>query len=333
MTKNGVVQLSVGVEDTGMRADVYIAAKVPDMSRSYAALLIRQGRVQIDGACVKPGHRVKPPEQITVQIPEPRPVELVPEPMPLDILYEDPHMIVINKPPGLVVHPAAGHASGTLVNGILHHCPDLEGIGGEHRPGIVHRLDKDTSGIMVVAKTHAAHLDLSHQFKSRGIEKRYLALVYGIPGTESGRIDLPVGRHPVDRKKMSTASPRGREALTLWRIKERFTGSTLLEVHLKTGRTHQIRVHCQAIGHPLVGDPVYGLKKKHSRPAKSHPAAFRILNQAPRQMLHAANLRFSHPVNGKPQDHCAPMPRDMTRMIDQLRSEKKDPLHQKRCKG
>jgi 23S rRNA pseudouridine1911/1915/1917 synthase len=326
MTEKGVVQLIVGVEDTGTRVDVYLATKVPDISRSFAALLIRQGSVQIDGACVKPGHKVKPREQIAVRIPEPSPVELVPEPIPLDIIYEDPHIIVINKPPGLVVHPAAGHASGTLVNGILHHCPDLEGIGGEHRPGIVHRLDKDTSGIMVVAKTHAAHLKLSHQFKSRGIEKRYRALIYGTPGTESGRIDLPVGRHPVDRKKMSTTSPHGREALTLWRIKERFAGSALLEVDLKTGRTHQIRVHCQAMGHPLVGDPVYGYKKKRLQLAKSHPAAFRILDQAPRQMLHAANLRFSHPVSGKLLDHFASIPRDMTRMIEQLRSEKRKPL-------
>ena len=312
-------ELSVTPADSGRRLDAYVARQLPDITRSFAALLIRQGAIQVDGALVKPSHKTKIQEHITIRIPAPEPVDLVPEPMALDILFEDRHLIVINKPPGLVVHPAAGHASGTLVNGILHHCPNLAGIGGEMRPGIVHRLDKDTSGIIVVAKTAHALAGLSHQFKARRVEKRYYALVHGLPDRDSGTIDLPVGRHPVDRKKMSTVSPRGREALTLWRIIEKFEGAALLEVHPKTGRTHQIRVHCKSMGHPIVGDPVYGARKKLSNLAKRDIPFHQAVKKADRQMLHAFQLGFVHPVTAENHHFDAPLPEDMSAVVEALK--------------
>jgi 23S rRNA pseudouridine1911/1915/1917 synthase len=237
----------------------------------------------------------------------------------LDILFEDSDLLVINKAAGLVVHPAAGHATGTLVHGILHHCPDLEGIGIEKRPGIVHRLDKDTSGIMVVAKTSRAHHELSRQFKARSIHKNYLALVAGSPKTDGGCIDLPVGRHPVERKKMSTRSKRGREALTLWRVFEKFTGAALLDIELKTGRTHQIRVHCQAMGFPIIGDSVYGWKGALKKTAAGNAALQAAFKNVKRQMLHAYRLGFNHPVNGKALSFEAPLPADMALLLEQLR--------------
>jgi 23S rRNA pseudouridine1911/1915/1917 synthase len=227
---------------------------------------------------------------------------------------------VINKPAGMVVHPAAGHSTGTLVHGILYHCPDLEGIGAEKRPGIVHRLDKDTSGLLVVAKNARAHHDLSRQFKARSILKHYLALVAGYPKTAGGRIDLPVGRHPVERKKMSTRSTRGREALTLWHVRERLAGATLLDIELKTGRTHQIRVHCQAMGFPIVGDPVYGRKGAIKQMTAGNADLQAALKNAKRQMLHAHRLGFNHPVDGKALSFEAPLPEDMASLLDQLRS-------------
>ena len=319
MAQPEVTLLSVLPEDAGLRLDAYVSSQLPDCTRSHAALLIRQGHIQVDGAPTKPSHKVKTTEQITIEMPPPEPVELIPEPMDLDILFEDRHLIVINKPAGLVVHPAAGHPSGTLVNGILHRCPDLEGIGGEMRPGIVHRLDKDTSGVIVVAKTSRVVAGLADQFKSRTVAKQYLALVYGVPKEESGRIDLPVGRHPVDRKKMSTSSAQGREALTLWRIKEQFDGAALLEVDLKTGRTHQIRVHCHAIGHPLIGDPVYAFRRAMSNLAKSNKSLYMAANKANRQMLHAHLLGFTHPVNSERHQFEAPLPNDMASVLNALR--------------
>ncbi len=243
MADSDVFEFSVAPQDAGMRLDAFAAGHLPDCSRSYAALLIRKGWISVDTIARKPSYKVKVHEQVRADLPEPQPVDLVAEPMDLDLLFEDESLIVVNKPAGLVVHPAAGHPSGTLVNGLLCHCPDLEGIGGERRPGIVHRLDKDTSGVIVIAKTTLAHHELSRQFKARSIRKQYLALVHGVPKQAHGTIDLPVGRHPVDRKKMSTVSRSGREALTLWRVKEQFPEAALLEVDLKTGRTHQIRVH------------------------------------------------------------------------------------------
>ncbi|MBI5896920.1 MAG: RluA family pseudouridine synthase, partial [Desulfobacterales bacterium] len=234
------------------------------------------------GAARKVGYRLKPGESIDANLPAPASVDMIPEAMAFTIVYEDPSLIVVDKPAGLVVHPAAGHAAGTLVNGLLHHCPDLEGIGGERRPGIVHRLDKDTSGLLVAAKNDRAHQRLSQQFKTRQVHKIYLALVWGAPNEESGCIDRPVGRHAVERKRMAVMACGGREALTLWRVQERLPGTTLLAVELKTGRTHQIRVHCQSIGHPIVGDPVYGRRRGIPRPAKVGADPLAILRQARR---------------------------------------------------
>ena len=320
MANPDVLYLSAGPEDAGMRLDAYISRQVNDCTRSYATQLIRKGQVLVDGAAAKPSHRIKTSEHISIDMPPPEPAELVPEAMALDILFEDCHLIVINKPPGLVVHPAAGHSSGTLVNGILHHCPDLEGIGGEMRPGIVHRLDKDTSGVIVVAKSARVLADLSAQFKSRRVAKQYLALVHGVPDRDRGTIDLPVGRHPKDRKKMSTASPRGREALTLWRVKEEYQGAALLEIDLKTGRTHQIRVHCQSMGHPLLGETVYGSRNMRAHPAKGNAVLDAALQGIQRQMLHAFRLRLVHPISAEDLQFQAPVPPDMNAAITALRS-------------
>jgi 23S rRNA pseudouridine1911/1915/1917 synthase len=313
-----ILMLSVGPADAGLRLDVYIARHIFDCTRSHAASLIRQGEIQVDGATVKPSHKTKIEEQITIHLPAPVPLDVVPEPMALDILFEDRHLIVINKPPGLVVHPAAGHATGTLVNGILHHCPALEGIGGQLRPGIVHRLDKDTSGAIAVAKTAPAMAGLSQQFKARRVRKKYLALVYGLPRDDSGAIDLPVGRHPVDRKKMSTISPRGRDALTLWRVKQRYKAAALLEVRLETGRTHQIRVHCQSMGHPIIGDAVYGSPKKLTHLVKHDPSLLWAVKSVQRQMLHAFQLGITHPVSHQGLVFQAPLPGDMVSTIEVL---------------
>ena len=303
----------------GQRLDTFIAGCLDDCSRSHAALLIRKGFVQVNGQCCKAGYRVKINDSIIATLPPPIPMDLVAEPLHLDILFEDSDLLIINKPAGLVVHPAAGHSTGTLVHGILYHCPDLEGIGTEKRPGIVHRLDKDTSGILVVAKNARAHHELSRQFKARSIQKHYLALVAGLPKSRQGRIDLPVGRHPVERKKMSTRSNQGREALTMWRVQERFAGATLLDVELKTGRTHQIRVHCQAMGFPVVGDPVYGWKGAFKKITAGNAALQASLKNVKRQMLHAHRLGFSHPADGRTLSFEAPLPPDMAELLERLR--------------
>jgi 23S rRNA pseudouridine1911/1915/1917 synthase len=247
-------------------------------------------------------------------MPEPKPSEFMPESIPLQILYEDADIVVINKPPGLVVHPAPGHATGTLVNALLHHCPDLSGIGAELRPGIVHRLDKDTSGTLVVAKNAVAVDHLATQFKNRTVIKDYLALIYGEMLTETGTVRMPIGRHPVDRKRMSTRSRKGREAETGWRVARRWHGCSLLELRLKTGRTHQIRVHCAAIGRPIVGDPVYGGRKA----AVGSGAVPARLSSARRQMLHAWRLEIVHPRSGEPMRFESPLPEDMQRLIAEL---------------
>jgi len=309
--------------DNGRRLDVVVASHIQACSRSLAASLIVSRNIVVDGCSKKPGYRVKTGDRIAGEIPAPVPVAFQPEAIDLSILYEDEHLVVINKQPGLVVHPAPGHLSGTLVNALLHHCPDLKGIGGELRPGIVHRLDRDTSGTMVVAKTATAHETLAHQFKCRRVKKTYLALVHGQMLIESGVIELPIGRHPVDRKKMSTTSRKHRTALTQWRIREKLGAATLLEVNLKTGRTHQIRVHCAAIGHPVVGDSVYGSrawrKSNRKSSAKDTEVVTQLLLSASRQMLHAWRLGFDHPQTGEWLQFEAPVPDDMQRLIQGLR--------------
>jgi 23S rRNA pseudouridine1911/1915/1917 synthase len=314
--------IHVRPSDEGKRLDVLLASLLDDCTRTFAAGLIAAEHVRVDGHPKKPGYRVKSGENISGDIPAPVPVEFKPEPIPLNIVYEDDHIVVVNKQPGLVVHPAPGHFSGTLVNGLLYHCPDLDGIGGELRPGIVHRLDKNTSGILVVAKNDAAHTNLSQQFKSREVKKDYLALVYGNMKTPAGSIKLPIGRHPVDRKRMSTVSRRGRTAETEWKIREQFRGVALLEVHLKTGRTHQIRVHCAAMHHPIVGDRVYGPRKPEKtldRGRLPSDKLLQILKSVARQMLHAWRLSFHHPHTGKAVKFESRLPEDMAEIIKEIR--------------
>jgi 23S rRNA pseudouridine1911/1915/1917 synthase len=246
------------------------------------------------------------------------PVVYLPEPIPIDILFEDSHLLVINKQAGLVIHPAPGHNSGTLVNALLHHCTDLSGIGGELRPGIVHRLDKETSGTMVVAKTEPVLNHLAAQFKKRTVGKTYLALVCGRVKEDSGEILLPIGRHQVHRKKMSVRSRHARTAHTQWKARERYENATLLEVTLKTGRTHQIRVHCAAIGHPILGDTVYGGRKRKKSPLVKDNTG-KLLPLPRRQMLHAWRLSFVHPVTEVEMAFESPVPKDMAEVIEGLK--------------
>ena len=291
---------------SGIRVDVFVAERLPGCSRSLAAQLITAERLKVNGQIRKPSYRLKVGDVVSGCLPAPQPCGYQPEPIPLSILYEDADIIVVDKPAGLVVHPAPGHRSGTLVNALLYHCPDLTGIGAELRPGIVHRLDKDTSGTLVVAKTAAALDHLAGQFKRRTVRKEYLALVHGEMPQPSGTVRLPIGRHPVDRKRMSTVSRKGREAETEWRVLRAVGGASLLEVGLRTGRTHQIRVHCAAIGHPILGDPVYGRGRGCERRGPG------------RHMLHALRLELDHPRTGERMRFESPMPEDMRDVIEEL---------------
>ncbi|MBE9580780.1 MAG: RluA family pseudouridine synthase [Proteobacteria bacterium] len=305
-------------KEAGRRLDTVIAARIPALSRSYVGRLIREGRVTVNSLTTKSAYVTRRGDVVRAEIPPPQPIACKPEPIPLAILYEDSEVIVLNKPAGLVVHPAAGHQSGTLVNALLYHCRDLQGIGGDLRPGIVHRLDKDTSGTLVVAKNDMAHDCLSRQFRKRHVQKQYMALVWGDMKASAGVIDLPIGRHPVDRKKMSTRSRRSRSTETRWKIKEAFPGVTLLEIDLKTGRTHQIRVHCAATGHPVVGDATYGgTKRWKGTPLQD---ARHILRSVKRQMLHAWKLAFAHPRTGELMRFESPLPEDMASVLKSLRA-------------
>ncbi|HBB34859.1 MAG TPA: RluA family pseudouridine synthase [Cyanobacteria bacterium UBA8803] len=267
------------------RLDRYLTQHLPHLSRSRIQKLIAEGNVQINGqACTSKKATVQAGDRISLTIPEAKPLDLEPETIPLDILYEDDHLLIINKPAGLVVHPAPGHAKGTLVNALLAHCPNLAGIGGVQRPGIVHRLDKDTSGAIAIAKTDLAHQNLQAQLKAKTARREYLGVVYGSPSADSGTINEPIGRHPVDRKKMAVVplEKGGRPAVTHWRVQERLGNYTLMHFQLETGRTHQIRVHSAHIGHPIVGDPVY---------SKGRDIGVNL----PGQALHAWRLRLQHP--------------------------------------
>lgn len=315
MPFHGPFSFSVADDHAGERLDNLVALQVAGCSRSMAANFIRDGQIRVRNEIRKPGYRVKAGDIISGCIPAPEPISCQPEAITLCVLYEDDHIVVISKPSGMVVHPAPGHFTGTLVNAILYHCPKLEGIGGKIRPGIVHRLDKDTSGILVVAKTAAAQVNLGAQFKDRTIQKTYLALVSGRMKTLSGVIELPIGRHPVDRKKMSVLSKRNRDARTLWRVKELFDTASFLEVEIKTGRTHQIRVHCAAIHHPVVGDSVYGYRNTGSNQPD-------ILKTVTRQMLHAWRIAFAHPATGEKIHLESPIPEDMLQVLYGLRTKK-----------
>jgi 23S rRNA pseudouridine1911/1915/1917 synthase len=320
MNSGQALLLVVSSSMAGERFDHFLTTQLGACSRSQAAALIRKGAILADDEPRKPSYRLKAGQRVCGHVPIPQPSEIVPQALPLDVLYEDADIIVINKQAGLVVHPAPGNVSGTLVNALLHHCPDLTGIGGEIRPGIVHRLDKQTSGVMVAAKNSDAHIALASQFKQRSIEKHYLALVHGTPTGQSGEITLPIGRHPLQRKKMSVITHRPRSAVTRWRVKESFGEAALLEVEIKTGRTHQIRVHLSAVGMPVIGDPVYTIRGTVKRFRLLDPNLAQEIASAARQMLHAWRLVFDHPRNGKRLIMVASPPADMRNLVSVLRT-------------
>ncbi|PMB44341.1 RluA family pseudouridine synthase [Fischerella thermalis CCMEE 5205] len=304
-----MTEISLQVEEQGERLDRYLTERLTDLSRSRVQQLIEQGQVQLNGKiCTSKKTSVKRGDRICLEIPPAEPLELTAQDIPLDILYEDDQLLILNKPAGLVVHPAPGHPDGTLVNAILAHCPNLPGIGGVQRPGIVHRLDKDTTGAIAIAKTEFAHQHLQAQLKAKTAQREYLGVVYGVPKTENGTIDLPIGRHPVDRKKMAVVSLEkgGRHATTHWRILERLGNYTLMHFQLETGRTHQIRVHSAHIGHPIVGDPVYSSGRS-------------VGVNLPGQALHAWRLRLQHPVSEKWIEVTAPIPQTLKTLLEVLR--------------
>ncbi len=307
---------------SGVRLDTAVAAEVSHCSRTYAATLARDGRITVDGTVRKPGYALKAGETVCGTIAPPVVADDLPEAIPLDILYEDEHLLIVNKPPGMVVHPAPGHSQGTLVNALLHHCDDLAAFKGEIRPGIVHRLDKDTSGAMVIAKTPIAHEHLARQFKMRSVRKTYLAIVRGEVKIPQGEIRLAIGRHPTARKKMSTIAAKKRSAETHYRVREVLGGATLLELDLKTGRTHQIRVHCAAIHHPVLGDAVYG-GRQYAVTAPDHQESHGAKGwKAERQMLHSWRLAFIHPADGRRLVFEADLPEDMQNLLAQLRDNR-----------
>jgi 23S rRNA pseudouridine1911/1915/1917 synthase len=307
----------VSVHDQNERLDQFLASRAKELTRSRVQELIRGGHVRINEGRPKPSYRLKTGDVVFLSIPPARASRLEPERVDFGVVHEDSSLIVINKPPGVVIHPAPGHYTGTLVHGLLRHCRDLSGIGGELRPGIVHRLDKDTSGLMVVAKSDAAHAALAAQFKAKQVTKQYTAIVHGILKSEQGMIDLPIARHPVRRKEMWVVSSGGREAVTHWRKEEELIGNfSLLLVTPKTGRTHQIRVHLAHAGYPIAGDPVYGYRKAWWK--KHWPTG---QDEVRRQMLHAGKLGFSHPESGEPCEFRAPLPEDMQRVLELLRKQ------------
>lgn len=304
------------------RLDRFLADCLPELTRSQVKKLIDDGRVLFaGGGSAKAGEKLKGGEVLLVTLPKTVPVETLPEPIPLHVLYEDRHLIVLDKPAGLVVHPAPGHQGGTLVNALLHHCQDLGGIGGELRPGIVHRLDKDTSGVMVAAKDDATLNDLARQFKAHSINRRYLALVYGLVATDRGTVDKPIGRHITERKKMSGKTRAGRRAVTHWRVLRRYDKDrlSLVELTLETGRTHQIRVHFSEMNQPLVGDPVYGSTGRAQ--AVPDPDLRRQLLSLRRQALHARLLGFIHPASGAYMEFESPLPPDLREILDYLEAK------------
>ena len=295
-------RLIVDEGTAGERLDRFLAGREPEVSRSHIQKLIESGCVLVNGRTAKANAKLREGDAVETELPEAQELEILPEDIPLDILYEDSDVIVINKARGMVVHPAAGAADGTLVNALLHHCEDLSGINGVIRPGIVHRLDKDTSGVMMAAKNDRAHVDLAEQIREKTAQRIYRAIVCGTIAEDRGEIRAPIGRHPTERKKMAVV-PGGKEATTLFRVVERFPAHTLVECRLKTGRTHQIRVHMAYIGHPLLGDSKYGKKAPD------------IAGQA----LHSCELSFTHPRTKERMTFAAEMPEDMKAILHALR--------------
>nr|WP_235620799.1 RluA family pseudouridine synthase [Halothece sp. PCC 7418] len=292
------------------RLDRALAQAFPDFSRSRLQKLIEQGNVQVnEDICTNKKQGIEAGDRLILSVPPLQPLSVEPEAIPLDILYEDEHLIIVNKPAGLVVHPAPGHESGTLVNALLAHCDHLAGIGGVERPGIVHRLDKDTTGAIVVAKNDFAHQHLQKQIQVKTAKREYLGLIYGVPKGVEGIIDRPIGRHRVDRKKMAVVAVEkgGRTAITHWQLEERLGNYSLLAFQLETGRTHQIRVHCAAMGHPIVGDPMY---------SSGQSLGVNLSGQ----VLHARKLTLTHPMTGEMISAIAPFPSDFTKLLAELRN-------------
>ena len=311
-------RIVVDDEQDGVRLDAFLAAVLPGQSRSQLQRLIKDGCVAGPTSSVRPSTVVRRGQEYSVDIPAPAPAQPEPEPLPLRIVFEDPDIVVLDKPAGMVVHPAAGHSKGTLVNALLHHVKDLSGVGGELRPGIVHRLDRGTSGLMVVAKHDRAHHELSRQFQDREVDKEYAALVWGV--VHAGRrIDAPIGRDEKERQKMSTRARRARSAVTRVTWARHFKGVSLLKVAIATGRTHQIRVHLSAIGHPIVGDATYG--GVHRRV----PHDLRPVLRLERPFLHAMRLSFTHPSDGRRVDFDSPLPPDLESVVDEIANLQEPP--------
>lgn len=302
-----IKNLEVPETQSGIRIDKYLAGACPELSRSFLQKLLKSELVSVNERAVKSSYKLSAGEQIAFDIPEPEEAQIPAEDIPLDILYEDTDLIVVNKPKGMVVHPAAGHYTGTLVNALMYHCGDsLSGINGIMRPGIVHRIDMDTTGVLVVCKNDTAHNALAGQLKEHSITRKYFAIVHGIVKNDSGTVDAPIGRHPVDRKKMSILKSGGKEAVTHYQVLERFDRFTYIECQLETGRTHQIRVHMSGLGYPLLGDTVYG-------PSKS---PYRLQGQT----LHAGVLGFIHPRTGVYMEFSAELPEYFTELLRIMRT-------------
>ncbi len=303
---NEPIYLLAEDSDLNTRIDKLLSDKIDFVTRSYAQKLIDDGNVLVNDGCVKSNYKVKAGDEIEVTVPQLKEPEIMPENIPIDVVYEDEYMLVVNKPQGMVVHPAAGNYTGTLVNALLYHCGDtLSGINGEKRPGILHRIDKDTSGLLMVAKCDEAHLKLSEQIKEHSLTRAYKALVHGGFSADNGRIDLPIGRHPLDRKKMTVTEKNSREAVTNFNVIERFGKYTFVECILETGRTHQIRVHMSHNGHPIVGDKTYGIKKEE----------FNLSGQ----LLHAYKIGFIHPAYNKYMEFTSEIPDYYEKVLYNLR--------------
>ena len=297
--------LTLTADRDGERADAFLARSVPELTRSAAQRLLERGAVLLDGRAVKKNDRLSPGAELSLTLPDPEPVDVRPQDIPLDVVFEDGDVIVVNKPKGLVVHPAPGHSDGTLVNALLYHCgTSLSGINGQLRPGIVHRIDRDTSGLIIAAKHDRAHLALAAQLQDHSLARTYEAVAVGSLKEDSGTVSAPIGRHPVDRKRMAVDPKNGREAVTHWSVLARYPGYTHVECRLETGRTHQIRVHLASTGHPLLGDTVYGAKKPVPGLAG--------------QCLHARRLRFVHPSTGKPVELDCPLPPWFQAVLEKL---------------
>lgn len=300
-------QILLTVEENNIRIDKFLSDRLENLTRSRIQKLIDDGCVKISGVNIKSNYKVKSGDEIEINIPDVQNTEAAAEDIPLDIVYEDDCMLVVNKPQGMVVHPAAGNYSGTLVNALLHYCPDtLSGINGEKRPGILHRIDKDTSGLLLVAKNDLAHQRLSEQIKAHSLTREYRALVHGNIKTDEGTINAPIGRHPVDRKKMTITQKNSREAITHYKVIERFKGYTFISCRLETGRTHQIRVHMSSRGHSIVGDKTYGIKDKFNLDG---------------QLLHACRVGFIHPISGEYMEFMRDIPQHFEKVVEKLRRE------------